>query len=106
MISWHRPHGTLADDTASVRVTPENAGWAYSGLQVLDLAAGQSQVVTLDGEEGVIVPLSIRDVRIDVDGPPSVTAVITPGAVSDLGLHEGARVWLSAKATELDVYPA
>lgn len=45
-------------------------------------------------------------VRVELDGPPSVTAVITPGAVADLGLHEGARVWLSAKATELDVYPA
>lgn len=45
-------------------------------------------------------------VRVETDGPPAVTAVITPAAVSDLGLHEGARVWLSAKATELDVYPA
>lgn len=45
-------------------------------------------------------------VRVELDGPPAVTAVITPGAVADLGLHEGATVWLSAKATELDVYPA
>lgn len=45
-------------------------------------------------------------VRVELDGPPAVTAVITPGAVADLGLHEGSRVWLSAKATELDVYPA
>ena len=45
-------------------------------------------------------------VRVELDGPPSVTAVITPGAVADLGLHEGVGVWLSAKATELDVYPA
>lgn len=45
-------------------------------------------------------------VRVDLDGPPAVTAVITPAAVADLGLHEGAQVWLSAKATELDAYPA
>ena len=45
-------------------------------------------------------------VRLETQGPPDVTSVITPGAVSDLGLHEGLRVWLSAKATELDVYPA
>ncbi len=68
MISWHRPHGTLTDDTAIVRVSPENAGWAYSGMQVLALAAGQSRVVVLDGEEGVIVPLSISNVSIDLDG--------------------------------------
>ena len=58
--------------------------------------------------EATVTGLEARGdlVRVEVDGPPSVTAVITPGAVSDLGLHEGARVWLSAKATELDVYPA
>lgn len=58
--------------------------------------------------EATVTGLEARGelVRVEVDGPPAVTAVITPGAVSDLGLHEGARVWLSAKATELDVYPA
>jgi molybdate transport system ATP-binding protein len=45
-------------------------------------------------------------VRLEVDGPPALTAVITPAAVADLGLHEGADVWLTAKATDLDVYPA
>lgn len=45
-------------------------------------------------------------VRVEVDGPPALAAVITPAAVADLGLHEGAQVWLSAKATDLDVYPA
>ena len=45
-------------------------------------------------------------VRVEVDGPPALAAVIAPAAVAELGLHEGARVWLSAKATDLDVYPA
>ena len=45
-------------------------------------------------------------VRLEVEGPPALTAVITPAAVADLGLHEGAEVWLTAKATDLDVYPA
>ena len=45
-------------------------------------------------------------VRVEVDGPPALAAVITPAAVADLGLHEGSQVWLSAKATDLDVYPA
>ena len=58
--------------------------------------------------EATVTGLEARGdlVRIETEGPPAVTAVITPGAVSDLALHEGARVWLSAKATELDVYPA
>jgi molybdate transport system ATP-binding protein len=45
-------------------------------------------------------------VRLEGEGPPALTAVITPAAVADLGLHEGADVWLTAKATDLDVYPA
>jgi molybdate transport system ATP-binding protein len=45
-------------------------------------------------------------VRVEVDGPPALAAVITPAAVAELGLHEGAQVWLSSKATDLDVYPA
>jgi molybdate transport system ATP-binding protein len=45
-------------------------------------------------------------VRVEVAGPPALTAVITPAAVAELGLHESAVVWLSAKATDLDVYPA
>jgi molybdate transport system ATP-binding protein len=45
-------------------------------------------------------------VRLEVEGPPALTAVITPAAVADLGLHEGGDVWLTAKATDLDVYPA
>jgi molybdate transport system ATP-binding protein len=30
---------------------------------------------------------------------------LTPAAVADLGLRPGLSVWLSAKATEVDVYP-
>lgn len=58
--------------------------------------------------EATVTGLEARGdlVRVQTEGPPAATAVITPAAVSDLALHEGARVWLSAKATELDVYPA
>jgi molybdate transport system ATP-binding protein len=44
-------------------------------------------------------------VRLLVDGPPSVAVVVTPGAVADLGLHPGRAVWLSLKATDVEVYP-
>ena len=30
---------------------------------------------------------------------------VTPAAVADLGLAPGVGVWLSTKATELEVYP-
>jgi ABC-type sulfate/molybdate transport systems ATPase subunit len=44
-------------------------------------------------------------VRVDADGAPSVVAEVTPAAVADLGLHEGAVVWVSVKATELTIVP-
>jgi molybdate transport system ATP-binding protein len=45
-------------------------------------------------------------VRAQVDGQPGALVDLTPAAVADLGLRPGLSVWLSAKATEVDVYPA
>lgn len=44
-------------------------------------------------------------VRVMVEGPPLVMVDVTAAAVAELGLHGGRPVWLSAKATELEVYP-
>jgi molybdate transport system ATP-binding protein len=44
-------------------------------------------------------------VRLDLDGPPHALADVTPAAVSDLSLDPGSQVWLSVKATDLEVYP-
>ena len=44
--------------------------------------------------------------RVDVDAAPPVVAEVTPASVDELGLAEGAEVWVSIKATEVDVYPA
>jgi molybdate transport system ATP-binding protein len=44
--------------------------------------------------------------RISVNATPSVVAEVTAGAVRDIGLKEGSRVWIAIKATEVDVYPA
>lgn len=59
--------GDLAGADSLVTVTPEMAGWDYSGLEVFDLAAG-SVTRTLEGLEGVLVPLSARDIGVVVDG--------------------------------------
>jgi molybdate transport system ATP-binding protein len=47
-------------------------------------------------------------VRVRVDGAPqpSLVAEVTPAAVAELGLAEGSEVWVSVKATEVNVYPA
>jgi len=44
-------------------------------------------------------------VRVQVASTPPAMVDLTPDAVADLGLAEGSPVWLSAKATELDIYP-
>ncbi|PZS18723.1 MAG: ABC transporter ATP-binding protein [Pseudonocardiales bacterium] len=43
-------------------------------------------------------------VRVQVTGAPSALVDITPAAVADLGLSNGTPVWLSAKATDIDIY--
>jgi molybdate transport system permease protein len=42
-------------------------------------------------------------VRVRCAGHPDVVAEVTPGAVNELGLAEGASVWASVKATEITV---
>ena len=45
-------------------------------------------------------------VRVRIDGELPIVAEVTPGAVTELELAEGAEVWVSVKATEVSVYPA
>ena len=43
-------------------------------------------------------------VRLDLRGMPSALADVTPAAVTELALAPGGKVWLSVKATDLEVY--
>ena len=43
-------------------------------------------------------------VRLDLDGQPPALVDITPAAVADLHLAPGSQVWLTVKATDLEVY--
>jgi len=43
-------------------------------------------------------------IRLDLDGKPSALADVTPAAVAELSLVSGAEVWLTVKATDLEVY--
>ncbi|MCX6408627.1 MAG: 5-deoxy-glucuronate isomerase [Propionibacteriales bacterium] len=50
-------------------VTPKSAGWDHTGLKVLELAPGDSQTVTEDGHELLVLALSgSATVVVDVDG--------------------------------------
>jgi molybdate transport system ATP-binding protein len=43
-------------------------------------------------------------VRLDLEGKPSALVDVTPAAVAELSLTSGSQVWLTAKATDLEVY--
>jgi len=44
-------------------------------------------------------------VRLDLEGQPHALVDVTPAAVAELSLRSGSKVWLTAKATDLEVYP-
>jgi 5-deoxy-glucuronate isomerase len=52
----HLPQGSTATGTYGLVVTPESAGWAYSGLRTLDLDG--EQVLATGDEEMLVLPLS------------------------------------------------
>lgn len=100
------------DQGGSLVVTP---GDASAGRVVVSLRPSS---ITLHTERpdhashrnvwaGSIVALErLTDrVRVQVDGAPPALVDVTAAAVADLGLRDGQRVWLSAKATETEAYP-
>ncbi len=43
-------------------------------------------------------------VRLNLEGQPSALVDVTPAAVAELSLDPGSQVWLTVKATDLEVY--
>jgi molybdate transport system ATP-binding protein len=43
-------------------------------------------------------------VRLDLEGQPPALVDVTPAAVAELALGPGSQVWLTVKATELEIY--
>ena len=57
-LDWHFRAGSTADGREIVRITPEVARWGYSGLRVLDLAAGEVELGDTGGNEMIVLPLT------------------------------------------------
>jgi 5-deoxy-glucuronate isomerase len=55
------------DDVVSLDITPESAGWEYSGLRVVTLAAGAAHTCALDTVEAMVIPLA-GSCSVDVNG--------------------------------------
>jgi 5-deoxy-glucuronate isomerase len=54
----YRPAGSLARDGWEVVLTPEMAGWRFSGLRAATLAASSALSFDTDGDEVAILPLA------------------------------------------------
>ncbi len=54
----HLKAGSAGDGAFTIAVTPERAGWTYSGLRVLNLQPGQAHTWTTGKDELLVLPLS------------------------------------------------
>ncbi|MDP9436038.1 MAG: 5-deoxy-glucuronate isomerase [Actinomycetota bacterium] len=59
--------GSAGQGESVLVVTPESAGWAHSGLRVVELAAGGSVTVSTRDDEVLVLPLS-GGCTVEVDG--------------------------------------
>jgi 5-deoxy-glucuronate isomerase len=63
----HLPAGSAAEGPYALALTPEQAGWAYTGLRVLDLPPGGAHRLDTGEDEVIVLPLS-GACRVEVDG--------------------------------------
>jgi 5-deoxy-D-glucuronate isomerase len=54
----HLPAGSTAEGEFVLAVTPEHAGWAFSGLRVLELSPGGSHRFGTREDELIVLPLA------------------------------------------------
>jgi 5-deoxy-glucuronate isomerase len=67
----HVRSGSAAEEPFSLVITPESAGWGYSGLRVLALARGGAHAFGTGADELIVLPLS-GSCRVAVDDEPFV----------------------------------
>ncbi|WP_406280735.1 5-deoxy-glucuronate isomerase [Nocardia sp. NBC_00881] len=66
-MTLHRPEGTLRRDGDPILLTPEEAGWTYTGLRVLRIGAGTARTVRTGEFEAFVLPLA-GGCTVRVDG--------------------------------------
>jgi 5-deoxy-glucuronate isomerase len=106
---WYRPHGSLAHAHGPMSITAEEAGWAYSGLTVID----RDHAMDLGDREAVVLPLSARDVTVTITTGDSEAAYTLAGrdgvfaAVSDwVYVPRGSHLELSDVTGEVAILTA
>jgi 5-deoxy-glucuronate isomerase len=106
--SLHLPAGTAPAGPYALEVTPESAGWGFTGLRILELDAGGSHRLDTGPDEVVVVPLRgglvVRSDtqsltlsgRSDVFAGPTDFAYLPMGAAVELRSAQGGRFALCA----------
>ncbi|MEU9291187.1 5-deoxy-glucuronate isomerase [Streptomyces sp. NPDC048275] len=80
---YHLPNGTSADGPYDLLVTPESAGWGYSGLRILTLEPGQAHPLSTGESEFLVLPLTggctvtVDGEIFELDGRTGVFASVT-----------------------------
>lgn len=103
-------HMVELDDGSRLEVAAEGSGAVFVAVRPNAVAVHNSKPTgatrnTWEGEIDAVEPAAGR-VRVHVAASPPIVAEVTEAAVADLELAPGRRVWVSVKATEIDVYPA
>ena len=108
----HRPAGTLAVDGWSTVLTPETAGWAFSGLRGATLSGGEGLAFGTGADEVAILSLegafdlSVDGQRYHLDGRPSVWAgpsdfvYAPPGSTIEVESAAGGRFAVASARAE------
>ncbi len=63
----HWPAGSAADGADPVAITPQSAGWRYTGLRVIRLAPGETRSIATGTREMLVLPLR-GQASVNVDG--------------------------------------
>jgi 5-deoxy-glucuronate isomerase len=76
----YRPAGSTGTAPWELLIDPDEAGWEFSGIQVLALAAGERTAFSTEDREFILVPLSgsftvvVDDAEVHLGGRESVFA--------------------------------
>ncbi len=112
LYAGHADGGIVAIDGGGALVVPHRASHGSVLVAVRPSALAVSQHRPQEVSQRNIWPAKITGltlladrVRLELDGEPPALADVTTAAVAELALAPGSRVWLSVKATDLEVYP-
>jgi 5-deoxy-glucuronate isomerase len=107
-----RPAGTLAEGGWSVVLTPESAGWRFSGLRMASLQPGSSLAFDTGSDEVAVLSLA-GGFELDVDGEahrlagrtsvwsgPSDFVYAPPGTSIEVGTAGGGRFAVASARAE------